>query len=117
MLILLAPPVIIAVAAMHRYLQAYAPTNLLTRRVRAQEPRWRTAAVLTVLLAALVVVMHTLGEAAANGGPGWLNFAVLILAWDAIKVAVLALSVMLRAIAAAAHPGMARRPRVPQVSS
>ena len=117
MLILVALPVIIAVAAMHRYLQAYAPTNLLTRRVRAQEPRWRTAAVLTVLVAALVVVMHMLGEAAANAGPGWLNFAVLILAWDAIKVAVLALSVTLRAIVAAARGGMARGPRVPQVSS
>ena len=117
MLILVALPVIIAVAAMHRYLQAYAPTNLLTSRVRAQEPRWRTAAVLTVLVEALVVVMHFLGEAVANGGPGWLNFAVLILAWDAIKIAVLALSVMLRAVVAAARGGMARGPRVPQVSS
>jgi hypothetical protein len=117
MLILLAIPVLFAVTAMHRYIQSYAPTNLLTRRVRAQEPRWTTAAVLTVLVAALLVVMHMLGEAVADGGPGWLNFAVLMLAWDAIKVAVLTLSVMLRAIAAAARRGMARGPRVPQASS
>ena len=41
MLILLALPVIVAVAAFHRYLQIYAPSNLLVRRVRAQQPRWR----------------------------------------------------------------------------
>lgn len=117
MLILLALPVLVAVTAMHRYLQCYAPTNLLTRRVRAQEPRWTTAAVLTGLVAALLAVLHMLGEAVANGGPGWLNFAVLMLAWDAIKVAVLTLSVMLRAIAAAGRRGMARVPRVPHVSS
>lgn len=117
MLILLAIPVLFAVTAMHKYIQSYAPTNLLTRRVRAQEPRWTTAAVLTVLVAALLVVMHMLGEAVADGGPGWLNIAVIMLAWDAIKVAVLTLSVMLRAIAAPARRGMARGPRVAQASS
>jgi hypothetical protein len=38
MLILLALPTIVAVAAMHRYLRSYAPTNLLICHVRAQEP-------------------------------------------------------------------------------
>ena len=63
MLVLLALPVIVAVAAMHRYLQLYAPTNLLTRRVRAHEPRWRTAAGLIVLAGLLLVAMHVLAEA------------------------------------------------------
>lgn len=112
MLILLGLPVIVAVAAMHRYLQSHAPTNLLTRRVRAQEPRWSTAAVLWVLAAALLLVMHMLGEVIVHGGPGWLNLAVLVLAWDAIRIAVLALSVMLRAIVAAGRGGMARGQRV-----
>ena len=88
MLLVLALPVIVAVAALHRYLQTYAPTNLLTRRVRAQEPRWSAVAVLTVLVAALLVVLHMLGEAVTNGGPGWLNLAVLVLAWDVIKLGI-----------------------------
>lgn len=90
MLILLALSLIVAVAAMHRYLQSYAPTNLLSRSVRAHEPRWSAVALLTVLVAALLVVMHMLGEAVANGGPGWLNLAVLVLAWDVIKLGILA---------------------------
>ena len=90
MLILLALPVIVAVAALHRYLQSYAPTNLLTRRVRAQEPRWSVVALLTVLVATLLTVMHLVREAVANGGPGWLNLAVLVLAWDVIKLGILA---------------------------
>jgi hypothetical protein len=96
MLILLALPVIIAVAAMHRYLQTYAPTNLLVRRVRAQAPRWRTAAVLIVLATALLLAMHALGEAIANGAPGWLNPLVLVLAWDAIKFVVVSGQVTVR---------------------
>jgi hypothetical protein len=96
MLILLALPVIVAVAAMHRYLQTFAPTNQLARRVRAQEPRWSTAAVLSVLVAALLVAMHGLGEAVGNGAPGWLNLIVLVLAWDAIKLAALVCAVLAR---------------------
>lgn len=38
MLLLLALPVMAAVAAAHRYLQVYAPTNLLVRRLSAKEP-------------------------------------------------------------------------------
>ena len=92
MLILFALPVIAAVAAMHRYLQFYAPTNMLSRRVRAREPRWRTAALLLVTASTLVAATHTLGEAVVDGAPGWLNFLVLVLAWDAIKMAVLAMA-------------------------
>jgi hydrogenase/urease accessory protein HupE len=98
MLFMLALPIIIAVAAMHRYLQTYAPTNVLARRVRAQAPRWRTAAVLIVLATALLLAMHALGEAVANGAPGWLNLLVLVLAWDAIKCGVVALATALRTL-------------------
>ena len=98
MLLLLALPVIVAVAAMHRYLQFYAPSNLLARRVRAHEPRLRTAAVLIVLAGLLLVAMHVLAEAVAHGAPGWLNLVVLVLAWDAIKLAALACAVLARRV-------------------
>ena len=96
MLVLLTLPIIVAVAAMHRYLHFYAPTNLLARRVRAHEPRWRTAAVLIVLAGLLLVAMHVLAEAVAHGARGWLNLIVLVLAWDAIKLAALACAVLAR---------------------
>lgn len=96
MLILLALPVIVAVSTMHYFLQVHWPTNLLARRVRAQAPRGRTAAVLIVLATALLVAMHALGEAVANGAPGWLNLLVLVLAWDAIKLALVSGQVAVR---------------------
>lgn len=99
MLILLALPVFVAVSTMHRYLQLYGPTNLLARRVRAQTPRGRTAAVLIVLATALLVAMHALGEAVANGAPGWLNLLVLVLAWDAVKLALVSGQVAVRLLA------------------
>lgn len=91
MLIFLALLVIGAVVAVHRYLQAYAPTNLLVRHVRAQEPRWRTAAALFVISVALLVAMHSVGEALDSGASSPLNLVVLVLAWDAIKIASLAM--------------------------
>ena len=91
MLIFLAFPVIAVVVAAHRYLQVYAPTNILIRRVRAQEPRWRTPAALFILSAALLVAMHSTGEAVASGASSSLNLVVLVLAWDALKIATLAI--------------------------
>ena len=96
MLILLALPIIVAVAAMHRYLQFYAPTNLLTRRVRAQEPRWRTVAGAHRGRGSFAGCDARAGEAVAHGAPGWLNLVVLVLAWDAIKLAALACAVLAR---------------------
>lgn len=90
MLMLLALPVIVAVTEMNRYLQLYAPTNLLVRRTRAGRPRWRNVAALLVLASSLLVVMHALTVALASGGPAWLNLVVLVLGWDAIKLCGLA---------------------------
>lgn len=98
MLILLALPVIVAIAAFHRYLQAYAPSNLLVRRARAQQPRWRTAFALATVAGVLLVVMHTFAGAVASGAPEWLNLVVLILAWNAIKVSMLTASVSARCV-------------------
>lgn len=96
MLIFLALPVIVAVTALHCYLQAYAPTNVLARQVRSGPPRWRTVAALSLLAAFAIVAVHALGEAVANGAPGWLNLVVLLLAWDAIKLLFLALLAAMR---------------------
>lgn len=91
MLIFLTLPVIAAVVAVRRYLQVYAPTNLLIRRVRTQEPRWRTVAVLFVISATLLVAMHSVEDTVHSGGSSLLNLVVLVLAWDAIKIASLAI--------------------------
>ena len=42
--------------------------------------------------------MRALGEAIANGAPGWLNLVVLLLAWDAIKIGLLAVVVSVRTV-------------------
>ncbi|WP_030485713.1 hypothetical protein [Nocardioides aequoreus] len=90
MLLLLSLPIVAAVAAGHRYLQIYAPTNVFVRRLSAKE-RWRTAAVLGVVGSTLLMAMHAAASAVANGAPGWLNLLVLLLAWDAIKLELAAL--------------------------
>lgn len=103
MLILLALPVIVVVAAMHRYLQDNAPSNLLVRRMRTQQTRLRTAFALTAVAGVLLFVMDAGATAVANGAPGWLNLVVLILAWDTIKLALAALAAFLRATWAGAR--------------
>lgn len=105
MVLLLAVPVFGAVALMHRYLQLYAPSNLLVRRVRLAVPRVRTAAVLLALGAILLVAMHVAAKAVAAGAPGWLNVLVLVLAWDAVKVGWLALGVTARLLLRSALVG------------
>jgi hypothetical protein len=104
MLILLALTVIAAVSAMHHYLQAYAPSNLLVRRARAMPPPWRAALTVTAVAGVLLTGMHVLAAAAASGAPGWVNLVVLILAWDAIKVGLLAVSVIARCTVRAVRP-------------
>jgi hypothetical protein len=99
MLILLALPVIVAVAAMHRFVAVFAPTNVLVRRARTQEPRWEASAVLAVFAVGLLVIMHLVAVALANGAPGWLNLVVVLLAWDAIKLGQVAALQACRSIA------------------
>ena len=109
MLILLALPVIFAVAAMHRYLQFYAPSNMLVRRVRAQEPRWRTCSAMAGVAGVLLLAMHAVGTAVSSGAAGWLNLVVLVLAWDAIKVGWLAIAIPLGWISRALSRSCSRR--------
>jgi hypothetical protein len=98
MIMLLALPVLAFVALSHRCLQLYAPSNLLIRRVRASCPRLGAFAGLIVLAGTLLVAMATTSRALSAGAPGWLNVVVLVLAWDAIKVATLVVQVALRGV-------------------
>src|SRR4051812_18454342 len=99
MLILLAIPVVVAVALVHRLIQAVAPSNLLVRRVRSARPCGRGAAALLGLAAVLFLTMHVVANAVSAGAPGWLNLVVLVLAWDAIKIGMLACGVSFRWVA------------------
>ena len=98
MLMLLFIPIFYVVACAHRYLQLFAPSNLLIARVRTSPPRWRTVMLLMALAYALVGAMHFLSTAIENGAPGWLNLLVMVLAWDAIKIGLLAVMATLRRI-------------------
>lgn len=113
MVLLLALPVFATVALVHRYLQRYAPSNVLARRVRTTTPRLRTVPALIVLASVLLAGMHVLAEAIVAGAPSGLNLVVLVLAWDAIKVSWLAVGVVVRLVALAARGlmGGAARPR------
>ncbi|WP_141012961.1 hypothetical protein [Nocardioides sambongensis] len=112
MLILIALPVLVAVAAVHRYLQFYAPTNVLARRVRTAFPTFRMVLALLAFAAVLLVLMHVIAGSIAAGAPGWLNLVVLVLAWDTLKVGCLALAVGLRRISVAARRAAGARHRV-----
>ncbi len=110
MLIVLVLPVLVAVAAVHRYLQIYAPSNALVRSVRRSQPTWRMAAALLVLAVALAALTNVLTRAIVEGAPGWLNLAVLVLAWDAFKVGLLGCHALARRALSIVAP--ARRHRV-----
>lgn len=117
MIMLLALPVIAAVAVAHRYLVLYAPSNVLIRRVRATAPALRTAAAMLAVTSSLIVALSVVSDALAAGGPGWLNLVVLVLAWDAIKIGWLAIAVLLRWVGIAARRTVGRRiERLPAAS-
>jgi hypothetical protein len=94
-------PVVAVVAAAHSVLQRYAPSNILAAHVRTERPRPAIVIRLAAMAVALVVGAHLLATWAATGGPGWLNFVVLVAVWDAFKFVFLALTVILRRVLAA----------------
>lgn len=98
MLILLALPAVVAVAATHRYLRIYAPSNVIVRQALSATPRWRIVAALLAFAAVLLIAVRAVAEEVAAWAPGWLNLVVLVLAWDAIKVVILAVHVGLRVV-------------------
>ncbi len=74
-------------ATIHYYLQAFAPTNILLRRLRTRGGfKWAIpAAVLLVpgYLFAAAIATSVLDD----GGPGWLNLVAFTCTWNAIKFA------------------------------
>lgn len=98
MLLLFALPVLVTVTLAHRYLQTYAPSNVLVRRVRSTQPRVRTAGGLLLLAWALLIAMHVAAVAVVAGWPAWVNLIVLVLAWDALKFLTLAIITAFRSL-------------------
>ena len=99
MLILLAIPVVVAVAFVHRWIQTVAPSNMLVRHVRRSRPKVRRAIGLAMLSLALIALAHALERMVEAGSAEWLNLLVFVLLWDAIKMGVLAVSDCLRSLA------------------
>jgi hypothetical protein len=114
MLFLIALPVVGCVALFWRYLQIYAPSNVLIRRVRSAQPRWRTTGGLLVLALMLLVAMNVVDHAVQRGAPGWLNLVVLVLAWDAIKLVGLSILTAIRAATRGLAPARLRLKMSPQ---
>lgn len=96
MLVLVAVPAFYVAALAHRLLQRYAPSNVLVRRARAVEPRWRAVAILAAVAAGTLIASHGVAGAVTAGAPRCLNVIVLALAWDAIKFAFLTVRVSTR---------------------
>lgn len=87
----------IAIAgSVHAILQAWAPSNILIRRVKSAPPRWSTVGGLVGLAYALILMIRGLELAIAAGAPTMLYVLVGICAWDCMKVALLALREALR---------------------
>jgi hypothetical protein len=101
LLLLIAAPVVMLAALTHSMLQAYAPSNVLIRHVRATRPTLRMAVALGALAFGCALAVHTVDRAIEAGAPGWLNLVGLVLAWDAIKFAVMACLSSVRRVASA----------------
>lgn len=85
-------------ATIHYYLQAFAPTNILLRRLRTRGGlKWAIPAALGLVPMYLFAAAIT-SAVIADGGYGWLNLVVPTCIWNAIKFAcmgVLSLFMML----------------------
>lgn len=77
--ILLAVPVIVAVAFVHRILQAVAPSNMLVQHVRRSRPNVRRAIGLAMLSLVLIALAHALERMIEAGSAAWLNLLVFVL--------------------------------------
>lgn len=69
----------------HTLLDAYAPTNVLIRRLRAPGSERLALLVSAVLAIAYGLVGSRLTSAIDSGGPDWLNPLALLCAWNTFK--------------------------------
>lgn len=114
MFLLLIVPVVVVVAAIHRVLQLYAPSNVLIAHLRASRPTFRAAAGVGTLAFVMAWLGHGAAGRVAQDGPGWLNLIVLLLFWDAIKLGAMACLTPFRALALSARSTVAERFRARQ---
>ena len=83
-------------ATIHSHLQAFAPTNILLRRLRTRGGlKWAIPAALLIVPAYLFAAAITTAVI-DDSGPGWLNLVVLTCIWNAIKFACIASLVPIR---------------------
>ena len=74
-------------AAAHRYIDAYAPTNILIRALRDPGGQRLAFQVSVVLAVAYGLLGAWLTSIIDSGGPRWLNPLALLCAWNMIKFA------------------------------
>ena len=82
-------------AAAHRYIDAYAPTNILIRALRDPGGQRLAFQVSVVLAVAYGLLGAWLTSIVDSGGPGWLNPLALLCAWNTIKFAWVAVAALL----------------------
>ncbi|MFV0633072.1 sulfate permease [Demequina sp.] len=69
------------------FLQRYMPSNTLIRATRRRAGlKWGVPAMLVAGI--YLVIAATLVQWIADGGPGWVNLAVLVCLWNALKFVV-----------------------------
>ncbi|MDN5896998.1 MAG: hypothetical protein L0H93_23625, partial [Nocardioides sp.] len=94
----------------HAYLDAYAPTNILIRSLRAPDGQRMAVPVSAMLAVAYGMAGAGLTSLIEYGGSGWLNPLVILCAWNTIKfgwVSVASAACSARRIVA--HPLRSRR--------
>lgn len=96
------------VAKIHGFLYAYAPSNVLIRYLRSPGGRAWALPISVALAAGYLAATVGITAIIESGGPAWLNLVVLTCAWNAIKLAWLALfsipSMLARTLGHASHP-------------
>lgn len=72
------------------FLRCYAPSNIALDAIRTRRGhKWGIPAALALVPAYLSAASFTT-SLIARGAPGWLNIVVVVLIWNALKIAVMA---------------------------
>lgn len=82
-------------ALARRYLQVYAPSNVVLARVRRARPRLRVAVGLFALSTTLAASAFAITEWVVNGGPRSMNLVIIIAIWDAFEFTFTAITIAL----------------------
>ena len=99
MLVLLAVPVILAVAFIHIAVQRHAPSNKLVRRAWSSEPSGRVVMAQALLALGFSFAVHLVLIVIDSGANRALFLVVMLLAWNSVKFAVSASFLLLRLLA------------------